>query len=95
MEQSTLYGSGIGRWRVNEMFLQNRCYADIPLADIISLFCDLLLEQEFLREHREVNVNFRGVGTALKLKIHPKHCVVGRAQTNTPSLFPNLAAVVV
>jgi len=90
--QSILSAASGGRCRVEEMFLQNRCYSDVPLHVVYNLCCHLLLGQDFMRQHEAVKFLFRGMGTALEIKGHPKHCVVARVGTNPPSLFPNLAA---
>ena len=74
------------------MFLQNRCYSDVPLLVVYNLCCDLLLGKDFMRQHEAVKFLFRGTGIAVEIKGHPKHCAVARVGTNPPSLFPNLAA---
>ena len=51
MAQSTL--STARRCRVEEMFLQNRCYSDVPLLVVYNLCCDLLLGQDFMRHMRQ------------------------------------------
>ena len=90
--QSILSAASGGRCRVEEMFLQKRCYSDVPLLVVHYLCCDLLLGQDFMRQHEAIKILFRGTGTALEIKGHPKHCAVARVGTNPPSLFPNLAA---
>ena len=90
--QSTLSAASGGRCRVEGMFLQNRCYSDVPLRVVYNLCCDLLLGQDFILQHEVVKFLFRGTGTALEIKGHPKHCAVARVGTNPPSFFPNLAA---
>jgi len=90
--QSILSAASGGRCRVEEMFLQNRCYSDVPLLVVHNLCCDLLLGQHFMRQHEAIKILFRGTGTALEIKGHPKHCAVARVGTNPLSLFSNLAA---
>ena len=91
--QSILSAASGGRCRVEEMFLQNRCYSDVPLHVVYNLCCHLLLGQDFMRQHEAIKILlFRGTGTALEIKGHPKHCAVARVGTNPLSLFPNLAA---
>jgi len=44
------------RCRVEEMFLQNRCYSDVPLLVVHYLCCDLLLGQDFMRQHEAIKI---------------------------------------
>jgi len=86
--QSTLSTAGVGRCCV---LCRRDVYSDVPLLAKI-LCCDLLLGQDFMRQHEAVKFLLQGAGTALEVEGHPKHCAVAKAEINTPSLFTDLAA---
>ena len=70
--------------------LNNNHYKSVNLKVMKNLCCDVILGQDFQRQHKSVQIMYGGPKPDLVIRGEELHCALAAASLESPSLFGNL-----
>jgi hypothetical protein len=78
-------------YSVIDLELNSVLYSSITVGILDELCCELLLGQDFKKQHKSLTIEYGGVRPELKINnLKNKYCALSAAKVDEYSLFPNL-----